>query len=133
MEDSQDFLEKYLNREQRNLFLVLKNFASLRKYEFERYYASGSGPEVLVEVSSMRKKIKIRFLWSGNSDLQVCIIKSCIFNKKEINILDLSQNDSYKKILFELNNCEDIDMVLEKYSEFFNSEILPVLKKKRWI
>lgn len=133
MEDSQIFLDKYLNREQRNLFFVLKNFVSLRMYGFKRYYASSSGPEVFVEISSLRKNVKIRFLWSGNSGLQIYIMKSYIFNNKEINIMDLSQNEYYKKTLFELNECEDIDMVLEKYSAFFNSEIMPFLKENRWI
>ena len=133
MEDNQFSLEKYLNREQRNLFFVLKNFVPLRMYGFKRYYVSSSGPEVLVELSSLRKNIKIRFLWSGNSCLQIYIIKSCVFNNKEINIMDLSQNEYYKKKLFELNECEDIDMVLEKYSAFFNSEIMPFLKENCWI
>ncbi len=81
----------------------------------------------------VKKNMKIRFLWSGNSDLQIHIIKPKFFKDNEINILDLSQNESRKKELLKLNNCEDVDLVLKKYSSFFESETLPFLKNKNWI
>ena len=127
------FVDNFLNRDEGNLFLVLKNFAFLRKHEFKKYYANSSGPEILVELTSMKKNVMIRFLWSGNSDLQVLVIKSGFFNNKEINILDISHNESKKNELIKLDDCEDVNLVLEKYSSFFELEVIPFLKKKGWI
>ncbi len=125
--------DNFLNRDESNLFLVLKNFAFLRKYGFKKYYANSSGPEVLVELTSLKRDVKIRFLWSGNSGLQVHIIRPEFFKNKEINILDTSHNEINKKELLKLDDCEDVNLVLEKYSSFFELEVIPFLKKKGWI
>jgi hypothetical protein len=133
MGNSMQFVDNFLNRDESNLFFVLKNFAFLRKYGFKKYYANSSGPEVLVELSSLKRNIIIRFLWSGNSGLQVYIIRPGFFNNKEINILDISHNENNKKELLKLCDCEDVNLVLEKYSSFFELEVIPFLKKKSLI
>ena len=113
-----------------NYFFVLKNFAFLRKYGYKRYYVNCSGPEVLVELSSLKENVKIRFLWSGNSGLQMHIIRPGLFKNKEINILDISHDESKKRKLIKLEDREDVNMVLEKYSSFFELEVVPYLKKR---
>ena len=133
MESRVQHIDNFLNRDESNLFFVLKSFTFLRKYGFKKYYVNTSGPEVLIELSSMKRNAKIRFLWSGNSDLQIHIIRPRFFNNKEINILDISHDVSKKKGLLELNDCENVNLVLEKYSSFFELEIIPFLKKKNWI
>ncbi len=48
-------VNSFLNRDESNLFLVLKNFTILRKYGLKKFYVNCSGPEVLVELSSLKK------------------------------------------------------------------------------
>lgn len=133
MGNKDGIMENILSRDETNLFFVLKHFRFLRDYGFKRFYINCFGSEVILELSSIKKDIKIRFLWAGNSNLQIHIIRPFFLNDKQINILNLVKNDNEKKELLKLDNCEGIEFVLKKYSSFFEFYVLPFLIKSKWL